>query len=45
MSCKNEIIDYLKIVEKGIFNKVYRPNDDTYLFLQALDMDLENMFK
>ena len=33
MACKNEIIDYLQIIEKGIFDYVYKPHDDTYLFL------------
>ena len=41
MNFKNEIIDYLQFMEKGIFDYVYRPNDDSYLFLQALDMEFD----
>ena len=45
MNFKNEIIDYLKFMEKGIFDYIYRPNDDSYLFLQALDIDFEFICK
>ena len=33
MNLKNEIIDYLQFMEKGIFDYIYRPGDDSYLFL------------
>lgn len=40
-----KIIDYLPILEKNELDYVYRPNDDTYLFLDALKLDLPNVLK
>ena len=30
------LLDYIKILEKNEFDYVYRPNDDSFLFLDAL---------
>lgn len=35
-----KLIDYLPILEKDELNYVYRPNDDSFLFLDALRLDL-----
>lgn len=35
-----KIIDYLPVLEKDELNYVYRPNDDSFLFLDALRLDL-----
>ncbi len=40
-----KIIDYLPILEQNELDYVYRPNDDTYLLLDALKMDFEEIMK
>ena len=40
-----KIIDYLPILEANELDYVYRPNDDSYLLLDALKMDIEEMVK
>ena len=36
-------IDFSKVVEKDEFKYVYRPGDDSYLFLDALRLDLQDI--
>ena len=36
MNNKFEILPFDGILEEGEFDRVYRPNDDSYLFLDAL---------
>ena len=40
-----KIIDYLPILEPNELDYVYRPNDDSYLLLDALRMDLNEIIK
>lgn len=36
MNNKYEILTFEGILDEGEFNRVYRPNDDSYLFLDVL---------
>ena len=38
-----EILDYVPILEANELDFVYRPNDDSYLFMDALKLDLEEI--
>ena len=40
-----KIIDYLPILEPNELEYVYRPNDDSYLLLDGLRMDMEKIIK
>lgn len=40
---KDEDIDFTKIIEKGEFQFVYRPGDDSYLFVDALRFELDDI--
>lgn len=36
-----ELQDYVPIIEKDEFDFIYRPNDDTFLLLDALKLDFD----
>jgi hypothetical protein len=38
-----EILDYVPILETNELDFVYRPNDDSFLFLDALKLDLDEI--
>ena len=38
-----ELIDYVPVLEPNELDYVYRPNDDSYLFLDGLRLDLEEI--
>ena len=40
-----KIIDYLPILDQNELDYVYRPNDDSFLLLDALRMDLQEIMK
>lgn len=40
-----KIIDYLPILEPNELDYVYRPNDDSYLLLDALKMDFDEILR
>jgi hypothetical protein len=42
---KYEDLDYISVLEQGEFNFVYRPGDDSFLFLDALRFELDNMIE
>ncbi|EAR95128.1 methyltransferase small domain protein (macronuclear) [Tetrahymena thermophila SB210] len=39
---KYDFLDYLPFIEKGELDQVYRPNDDSYLMIEALNLEAEN---
>jgi release factor glutamine methyltransferase len=40
-----ELIDIIPVLEKNDFDYIYRPNDDSYLFIDTLFMELQSLAK
>ena len=43
MSKLHPLLDIIPVLEKDDFDYIYRPNDDSYLFLDILFMELDEL--
>lgn len=42
---KYDFLDYLPFIEKGELDRVYRPNDDSFLMLEILNLEADKHIK